>query len=150
MTPRKSLADRFWAKVDKGAELAPGGCWLWIGSTERHGYGQISVGAKHLARAHRISYELNIGAIPSGMVVCHRCDLPVCVNPAHLFIGTLSDNSRDMISKGRGIAQFKKKTHCSRGHEFNSTNTYWLHNLPRCRICRNLRDRASYSQRRAS
>lgn len=77
-----------------------GGCRLWIGAKSRHGYGSLSWKMKRLV-AHRAAYECAFGPIPSGMVVCHRCDVPACINPTHLFIGTQRDNIRDMISKGR-------------------------------------------------
>lgn len=74
------------------------GCWLWMGSIGWNGYGQFGRG--HIG-AHRVSWELHVGPIPPGMFVCHRCDVPSCVNPAHLFLGSSADNSRDMVLKGR-------------------------------------------------
>ncbi len=101
--PRQPLADRFWAKVDKSGE-----CWLWTGARSgRNRYGYFGLGGKRdgIARAHRVAYELTIGSIPDGMVVCHKCDTPHCVNPSHLFVGTPKDNTEDMLRKGRAAHQ---------------------------------------------
>ena len=93
--PLLSLAERFWAKVDKGA-----GCWTWKGYQTKDGYGQLGVG-DNIAYAHRVAWELTHGPIPVGLVICHHCDNPSCVNPAHLFLGTYTDNLRDCMAKGR-------------------------------------------------
>lgn len=74
------------------------GCWLWFGLLTSKGYGRFGKNGK---RAHRISYMSFVGPIPLGMCVCHRCDQPSCVNPSHLFLGTVADNQRDMQKKGR-------------------------------------------------
>ena len=76
-------------------------CWPWTGTTDRAGYGEIHLAGNKRMRAHRLSYELHVGPLSASMVVCHRCDNPPCVNPAHLFLGTTLDNNRDRHAKGR-------------------------------------------------
>lgn len=76
------------------------GCWLWTKFVDKDEYGFIRNNGVRM-RAHRFSYQYHKGNIPSGMVVCHKCDNPSCVNPEHLFIGTKKDNTQDMLNKGR-------------------------------------------------
>lgn len=78
------------------------GCWLFAGATDDKGYGLVSSrrGSAPL-KAHRVSYEYHHGPIPRGLLVCHKCDTPACVNPEHLFLGTQLDNMRDCSAKGR-------------------------------------------------
>lgn len=76
------------------------GCWIWTNGTNRAGYGVIVTGGVRWL-AHRLSWKVYNGEIPDGMIVCHRCDNPSCVNPNHLFLGTTKDNMDDMNKKGR-------------------------------------------------
>jgi hypothetical protein len=91
--------DRFIDKVNKTDS-----CWIWTGSKYRGGYGQfrrLVEGKWKMAKTHRYSYEYFKGEIPKGHFICHTCDNPSCVNPEHLFSGTLKDNAKDMLMKGR-------------------------------------------------
>lgn len=89
----------FWEKVKIGK---PEECWLWQGATCGTGlrYGNVYFGGK-LVKARRVAYEIEIGKIPNGLLVCHKCDNPLCINPTHLFIGTCQDNVDDKVRKGR-------------------------------------------------
>jgi hypothetical protein len=76
------------------------GCWLWIGALLQNGYAQFSIESRSI-RAHRASWEIHCGPIPGDAQVLHRCDMPACVNPDHLFLGDDADNMHDKIAKGR-------------------------------------------------
>jgi hypothetical protein len=75
-------------------------CWIWIGLLSPQGYGRIKIRQKQKV-ASRLSWEIHYGEIPKGMIICHKCDNPACVNPEHLFIGRHKDNTHDMIRKKR-------------------------------------------------
>lgn len=90
---------RFWAKVRKGEA-----CWEWTGGKTYDGYGRICLVGDRVRRnllAHRASWIIAHGPIPSGLQVCHRCDVRTCVNPEHLYLGTNWENAMDCIGKGR-------------------------------------------------
>lgn len=76
-------------------------CWLWHGPMDHDGYGVVKANPWRGWRAHRAMYTWSFGEIPDGLMVCHRCDNPPCVNPAHLFVGTALDNVLDMVAKNR-------------------------------------------------
>jgi len=78
------------------------GCWLWTASCWENGYGQISLpNTFKIVGAHVASWMLHQGPIPEGLFVCHSCDMPPCVNPEHLFLGTQKENMQDAARKGR-------------------------------------------------
>lgn len=110
----KPLAERFWKKVKKGR-----GCWLWTGIPASTGYGQLSRGGRGngTVHAHRVSWELHNGPIPTGdghhgTVVMHICDNRLCVKPSHLRLGSQGDNVADMDAKARR----KNRNLCGEAH----------------------------------
>ena len=97
-----SIKTRFWNNVNKAGPRHPvlgTRCWEWLGSTIGNGYGQYQTLGE--CYAHRVSFRLNVGEIPKGIHVLHKCDNPICVNPDHLLLGTQQDNVDDMYKKGR-------------------------------------------------
>lgn len=91
----KTLPKRFSKKIN-----FTDSCWLWSATKNDKGYGQYYADGR-LMYAHRFSWTLFNGQIPNGLNVLHKCDVPNCVNPKHLFLGTQKDNTKDMFDKGR-------------------------------------------------
>ena len=122
---------RFWRMVEWSAD----GCWLWRGTRGELGYGRfrLSVPVRRSINASRMAWILVHGPIPSDLYVCHRCDNPTCVNPAHLFLGTQYDNMRDASRKGRLIDGHRRAAAKTRGRYAGERN-------PQARLTRALVD----------
>lgn len=145
--PRRTLAQRFYGRIDIDPDDPYDGCWEWTGSVDRgarKGYGKLYIGkidGRHkTARAHRVAYELLVQPIPEGLVIDHLCRNRTCVNPTHMELVTDEEN------RARGIAS-STKSHCVHGHKFTAENTYVNPRGHRsCRICRT-RHRVERSRR---
>lgn len=100
---KKTAEERFWEKVYKNGPILKhmdSPCWIWVGSRNGAGYGTFWDGNWY-TMAHKFSYLIHYGKAKDGQIICHECDNPPCINPEHLFSGTLKDNTQDMIKKGR-------------------------------------------------
>lgn len=93
----KTDSERFWEKVDRSGE-----CWEWTAYRDKDGYGTFKLN-NYQHQAHRAALILSGITLPDDVVVCHSCDNPSCVKPDHLFVGSQSDNSEDMVKKGRSL-----------------------------------------------
>lgn len=133
--------ERFMAKVSPEPNS---GCWLWLGAISTNGYGQIwNPQTRALSVASRWIYEAIHGPIADGLYVCHQCDVSLCVNPAHLFLGTPTDNVRDCMGKGRFRSILREKMICLRGHPLQGENVrmYSGGKKRRCLVCDRIHDR---------
>lgn len=115
------------------------GCWIWDGCKGRRTYGSFRQGGRTF-RAHRYSYATFVGDIAPGMFICHHCDNPPCVNPAHLFQGTCADNVADMIAKRRDAGPMRINRDaeaCVQGHPLEGKNLFVKRGGERvCKACR--------------
>lgn len=109
-----TLAERMRANTDRKSTRGLAHhlqCHVWIGQRDRDGYGCVKKdGARAATQAHRVAWATVNGPIPLATMVCHRCDIPACVNPDHLFLGDALINNRDAIAKGRRGRFPKRKT----------------------------------------
>lgn len=129
---------------DTGWTITDTDCWEWRGDRNELGYGRLTLTRKGLdkARVHRLMFERYFGPIPDGSVVRHKCDNPPCSNPDHLELGTMADNSQDMVERGRHGNS--KKTRCKRGHSLLDPANVKLESRAngkqarRCRACKKM------------
>lgn len=121
---------RFWSNVEKSNS-----CWFWKSNIQgRCGYGMFKVKGRKM-QAHRVSYELCVGAIPKGLILDHLCRNVTCVNPSHLE----PVSNRENILRGIGPSAINsRKTNCQRGHPFSIENTAIVQGKRCCRICRDI------------
>ena len=134
---KRTAKQRFESKINKTQS-----CWLWVGSINSRGYGQFWENKKSY-QAHRYSWSIYVGEIPNGLYICHKCDVKECVNPAHLFAGTPSQNMQDCIQKKRFSCP-SIKGFCKKGHPYIGENILVTKKQTLCRTCQNMRARKSY------
>lgn len=122
---RKTLQERFEEKFD--VEWLTD-CWMWNRTPHLSGYGRFHIsgsGKTNIVEySHRAAWVVYNGPIPGKLHVLHKCDVKLCVNPGHLFLGTHQENMKDRDQKGRSKVLRGKRTHCVRGHEYTKENTY--------------------------
>lgn len=129
------LPDLFWSKVM--VYPTPDACWEWQASKNKKGYGRFAL-AREVKLAHRLSYEAVLGPVPSGLQLDHLCRTPSCVRPDHLE----PVSSRVNTMRGQGVAaEFARRTHCGKGHEYTPENLIPGVGHRQCRACFRIKDR---------
>lgn len=129
------------------------GCWIWQCGYHSNNppcgqHGMLTIAGRKV-QAHRAMWTAARGDIPGELCVLHRCDVPKCINPDHLFLGTRLDNNADAVAKGRHAgAKQRAKTHCLRGHEFTPENTACsVRGTRSCITCRSERGKQNFQRK---
>lgn len=159
MTARELLPTEgaaFIERIQSRCTITASGCWEWNGARTAFGHGKIGMkenGENVTRYVHRLVARVAYGPIPTGMIVCHHCDVPSCCNAEHLYIGTHADNRRDAIQRGRAVyvmaMRNRAKTHCPQGHEYSGVNLFYRKgaNRRRCRVCHSIYGRRSRAKK---
>lgn len=125
--------------IDRSVVDNTTGCWNYTGCKSKSGYSRVNYNGRCI-NGQRALWQFLYGELPKYTHVLHHCDNRLCVNPAHLFVGTNQDNVSDKIKKGRGVNPIatlnKNKSHCKNGHEYTEDNTWYESNGSRhCKTC---------------
>lgn len=142
MNCSKSKNERFWEKV---MPVPWSGCWVWIAACNKGGYGSFD----HQT-AHRYSYEMHKGPVPSGLVLDHLCRVKCCVNPDHLEPVTQKENVKRGTLAEAQSARGSAVTHCPQGHPYSGANLYVGAHGRMCRTCHREKSRKRYHAQRAT
>ena len=137
------IEERFWSKVNVTT-----GCWLWTGAKTYRGQGQFFINGKTRLATH-VCWEFYYSPVKNGLLLCHKCDIPQCVNTDHLFVGTQSDNMLDCSRKGRLKNQNIGKKICIRGHELSGDNLIKNYINKNCKKCKNILNKMSRDRLKA-
>ncbi len=136
---RTNEGSRTQGAIEVGYLIREDGCWEWVGSVDKKGYGRAWNG-HNTELAHRVIYERERGPIPEGMECHHTCAYPTCVNPDHLEILTSEGHHTTDPQKGTGIKRTadrnRAKTHCPHGHPYVGDNLYVSRGRRFCRTCK--------------
>jgi hypothetical protein len=135
---------------DRSTKCPMSDCWIWLRQVDKHGYGQFRKTSKSKwSKTHRVSIHAFKGIDPIGKCVLHICDVPSCVNPDHLYLGTQKENVRDMQQRGRSNYKGVPKTHCKYGHELTPENRLGKR-ADGCKICHKFRQQKYRQERKNS
>lgn len=133
------------AAIDK--RRGPDACWEWLRARTSAGYGTVKVAPRRQVYVHRIIASVMVGRwLNSSEIVRHSCDNPPCCNPAHLMVGTQSENIKDCVERGRHFSPGRMKEECPRGHPYDDENTYLHQGRRHCRTCRRDRRKSSHER----
>lgn len=127
----ESVLSRFYAKFERGDDSC---CWPWVAAKSNSGYGRFYISKGRMVTATRLAWMIaNQKDWPEDRLACHTCDNPICVNPSHIWAGTLRENAIDSIQKGRQPRVLKE--FCSRGHDIRGQDRLSPSSQHRCREC---------------